>query len=75
MSALAGWTAVQKMLDKCAPGWSWKPAPHFRRIFANGRTYPTLPKADEIEVGHIRKMARHLGIADCAKKELPALGQ
>jgi hypothetical protein len=70
VSALIGWKAVQKMLDVCAPGWVWHPAPHFRRILANDRTYPALPKNDDIEVGHIRKMARHLGILDCAKKEL-----
>ena len=58
------------MLDVCAPGWEWHAAPHFRRILANGRTYPSLPKHGDIEVGHIPKMARHLAILDCAKREL-----
>ena len=61
------------MLDSCAPGWSVEPAPHFRRIKANGRTYPSLPKHDEIEAGHIRKMARHLGILECAKESIETL--
>jgi len=30
--------------------------------------YPNFPKHDQIEVGHIAKMARHFGILDCAKK-------
>ena len=34
------------MLDVCAPGWEWHQAPHFRRILANNRTYPSLPKHD-----------------------------
>ena len=71
MSALVGWKAVQKMLDDCAPGWTWQLKTHFRLINAKGRTYPTLPKNAEIEVGHLRKMARHLGILECAKKHLP----
>jgi len=73
LSALVGWKAIQQMLDACAPGWRWEKAPHFRRILANGRTYPSLPKHDEIEVGHIRKMARHLGIEDCARKHIEAM--
>jgi hypothetical protein len=73
LSALVGWKAIQKMLDICAPGWSWELAPHYRRILANGRVYPDLPKYDEIENGHVRRMVRHLGIADCAKKEIETL--
>jgi hypothetical protein len=61
------------MLDVCAPGWEWHPALHSRRILANGRTYPTLPKYNDIEAGHIRKMARHLGILECAKNQIEGL--
>jgi hypothetical protein len=61
------------MLDECAKGWTWNLAPHFRRIMANGRTYPSLPKYDEIEVGHVRKMARHLGIENCAKQHIETM--
>ena len=45
----------------------------FRRILANARIYPSLPKYDEIEVGHIRKMVRSLLIEDCARKEIETL--
>jgi len=34
----------------------------------NNRVYPSLPKFDKLEIGHIRKMARHFGILPCAKK-------
>lgn len=63
------------MLNTCAPGWSWEPKLHFRMIKANGRVYPTLPKHNEIEVGHIRKMARHLGIYECAKGAIPSMSK
>ncbi len=55
------------MLNECAPGWTWEAKLHGRSVKAGGRTYPTLPKYDEIEIGHVRKMARHLGILECAK--------
>jgi hypothetical protein len=34
----------------------------------NGKCYPSLPKFDKIEVGHIRKMARHFGFLRCAQE-------
>ena len=58
------------MLKECAPE-SWiEPKTHNNFVYYNGRTYPSLPKYDEIEAGHVKKMARALLIYDCAKKYL-----
>lgn len=43
------------MLNEGAPGWTWEAKLHGRSVKAGGRTYPTLPKYDEIEIGHVRK--------------------
>jgi len=55
------------MLEKCAPGYRIELKTHFRFVYLNAIVFPTLPKHDNIEVGHIKKMARTLGILDCAK--------
>lgn len=57
------------MLEKCAPGHTVKLGTHSYKISYNGKTYGALPKFGNIELGHVRKMARHLGILDCAKAE------
>lgn len=60
------------MLDHCAPGYKWRLATHSRVITYKGKTYPSFPKHREIELGHIRRMIRHLGIEqECAKEYLP----
>lgn len=61
------------MLDACAPGWKWKETDHSFRIVWNGKTYPSFPKHKMIDVGHIKKMARHFGILEKAKNHLPVL--
>jgi len=68
MSASVAFADIVKMLEKCAPGHTIRLANHSRVIKYNNLSYPSLPKFDKIEMGHIRKMARHLGILDCAKK-------
>lgn len=68
MSASVPFADMRKMLDKCAPGYTIRLANHSHVVTYNGRVYPSIPKFDNIEVGHIRKMARHFGILDCAKK-------
>jgi len=69
MSASMPFKRVQDMLDDCAKGSSWRFSNHFRMVKFNGKVYPTLPKADTIELGHIRKMIRSLEIdRDCARK-------
>ena len=68
MSASHAFSDIVKMLEECAPGHTIRLATHSRVVSWNKLTYPSLPKADKIELGHIRKMARHFGILDCAKK-------
>lgn len=71
---------IWKMLAVCAPGYSAKATEHHWRVAYSGRLYPALPlgphgKRDNppIQIGHIKKMARTLGILDCAKRQLPQL--
>jgi hypothetical protein len=76
MSASAPFGDVEKMLKKCAPGYDLRPSTHSRVITFNGRVFRELPgqKHSTIELGHIRKMIRFLGISvDCANKWVPAL--
>jgi len=65
------------MLDECAPGHQRKATTHNWRITYNGKTYPSFPlgphgkrENPDIEIGHIKKMARALGIYDCARNHL-----
>lgn len=68
------------MLDACAPGAIRTLRDHNWRVVWGPRTYPSFPRGEhgktnpEIEVGHIRKMIRHLGIdMECAKRHLQIL--
>jgi len=70
MSALVSFKDVERMLNACAPGHVINLKTHFRIVYYNGKTFRTLPKHSEIEVGHIRSMARLFGIVDCAKKHI-----
>ncbi len=72
MSASTAFSAIERMLKNCAPGFTVRLANHSRVIHFGGKVYPSLPKFDDIEHGHIRKMVRFLGIdVDCASKWLP----
>ena len=69
------------MLQHCAPGYTAKATDHFWCVrLPNGRTYPSLPKGEhgkknpEIQVGHIKKMCRHLDILACAQAQISRLG-
>ncbi len=73
MSASVAFAAVAKMMDVCAKGWTFRVSTHSRVVHYNGMVYRSLPKHDEFQVGFARKMARHFGILDCAKKELQGL--
>lgn len=70
---------IKKMLKKCCgPDYGWHETDHHIHVSYNGETFRNLPKGGhdgkgEIERPWVRKMARHLGITDCAKRELPAL--
>lgn len=64
---------VWEMLERCAPGYTKKPTNHYYCIRYNGLTYPTLPLGSHgsgdhrtIQLGHVKKMARKLGVLECA---------
>lgn len=68
---------IKKMIDDCAPGAVIEFKPHKTWVHWNGRTYWGLPlgkhgarQNPEIEIGHVKKMARFFEILDCAKKSL-----
>lgn len=61
---------VWEMLKECLPDHKVKEYTHFFCIMGNGQTYHSLPKKSQIDKGHIKKMARHLGISDCAANHL-----
>ena len=71
MSASTALSAVLKMLDTCAPGYTIRLANHSRVITFSGKLYRTFPKHDPVENGHVRKLVRVFGIAGCASKQLP----
>lgn len=50
------------MLESCAPGHSIRLATHCYVVQYKGFVFRELPKFKDIELGHIRKMVRHLGI-------------
>lgn len=60
--------AIREMLRECAPGHSMELKTHNWFVYFNGATYPALPKYEEIEAFHVRKLARSLGITACAKR-------
>lgn len=73
MSASVSFRSVSKMLEDCAPGAMVRLATHSRVVEYNGKVYRKLPKHDNIELGHIRKLIRNLEIdRDCAAKHIPS---
>ena len=69
MSASVVYNQVLRMLQDCAYGFSVRLATHSRVVTFGSKVFRDLPKFDKIELGHIRKMVRHLGInPECAKK-------
>jgi hypothetical protein len=69
MSASVANSDIQRMLEKCAAGSTVRLATHSRVVTYKGKVFRDLPKFQNIELGHIRKMVCHLGIdPDCAKK-------
>ena len=68
---------IKAMLEACAPGARIESKLHRNWVYANGLIWRGLPlgphgarKNPGIEKGHVKKMARYLGILDCAKKHL-----
>jgi hypothetical protein len=71
---------IKEMLDECAPGAVIEGRLHRNWVSYNGKTYRGLPlgshgarKNPEIQVGHVKRLARFFEILDCAKRMLPAL--
>ncbi len=71
---------VWAMLKAClSVGWTSRPTAHNHRIFLeDGRIYPSLPLGEhghrrdaEVKAGHVRNLARQLGIEECARREIP----
>lgn len=71
MSASTALSAVVKMLDHCAPGYTIRLANHSRVIIFADKVYRTFPKHDPVENGHVRKLVRFFGIENCASPFLP----
>lgn len=73
--------AVFDMLNECAPGHQITQTDHYIRVRWSGKVYPSLPRGEhgkrearaEIQIPHVRKMVRILGIQDCAHRFLEAL--
>jgi hypothetical protein len=69
------------MLDACAPAWTKELRDHNYCIRCRELTYPAFPRGDrsrsnpDIQLSHVRKLARHFGIEACAERELPVLKQ
>ena len=68
---------VWAMLEACAKGHTKVEYKHSYCVRFNNLTYPALPTGRHgtgdnrtIQKGHLKKMARHLGILDCAKTHL-----
>lgn len=71
---------VEDMLDDCAPGAVIVPKPHHNWVIWKSRTYRGLPrgkhgarKNPELEVGHVKRMARFFEILPCAQSRIPVL--
>ena len=67
---------VFEMLAECLPDFTYRERTHHICVWGGGRCYPALPKGAhkrakrEIQAGHVKKMARHFGILECAKRFL-----
>jgi len=69
MSVSVSFADVLRMLEHCANGFDIRRTTHGRRVAYNGKVFPDVPKFDDIQIGHIRKMVRHLGInQECARQ-------
>jgi hypothetical protein len=59
------------MLVECAKGHTFKELPHNFCVYYGGKTYPSLPRYTQMEVGHVKKMVRHLGLdVECVNRHL-----
>jgi hypothetical protein len=67
---------IKAMLDACAPGARIVIKPHKIWVYYKDKAYRGLPRGEhgsenpEIEKGHVKRMARHFDILECAKSFL-----
>ena len=68
---------IWRMLDACAPGHQRRASREYWTVKFNGKSYRSLPVGPhgrrvnpDIETGHVRSLARHLGILPCAEEHL-----
>jgi hypothetical protein len=68
------------MLEHCAPGFTKTETDHHWCVRFGTKTYPSLPLGKHgprhdptVQIGKVRKLARILGIADCARGQLEQL--
>jgi len=68
------------MLDECAPSHGPKEGDHHWKIIYGDRVFPRLPLGEhgrranpEIEIGHIKKICRAIGVLDCAREKIAQL--
>ena len=71
---------IEDMLADCAPGAVVVPKPHHNWVVWKSKTYRGLPRGKhgarrnpEVEVGHVKKMARFFEILPCAQSRIQAL--
>jgi hypothetical protein len=74
------------MLDDCLPGYTkHEHGDHKWAVKCPGHeTFPRLPTGQhgrarntgraEVEIGHVRQLAKHFKIFACAKKAIPSIG-
>lgn len=74
MSVTASLEDILKLLKACAAGHDIRPTTHYFRVKYKGLVFPDLPTYQNVEIGHIRKMVRALGIDKaCANAHIPGL--
>lgn len=71
------------MLAHCAPEHTVKETGHYRCIRYRDKEWPNFPLGkhggardkgrSSIQGGHVKNMAKHFGILDCAKKHIEML--
>ena len=66
------------MLKECAPGFTWEEKDHRIHVTYNGKAFRNLPTGAHASKGliqrpFVKKLAQHLGILECAQRQLPAL--
>ena len=71
---------IWRMLDTCAPNYTKRATDHNWRICWNRMVYPAFPlgphgarENPEIQLHHVSKLARFLGITECAETQIPLL--